>query len=225
MIEVVPSIIPESFDDLYVGMSQVRKIVPRVQLDIANGTYAPSTTWPFSSDEHFAELASEAEGWPFWRDLDIELDMLIAEPEEHLDEWIRTGIIAAIIHIESTREHSKILKNLRMYAVGVGWGVKPSTPNDKLFAIIAAAGAPDFVQVMGSDRIGYHGVELEPRVYAKVREIRERYPELSIAVDIGVSEETAPKLVEAGVTKLVAGSAIFGEEDTRAAVERLRAPI
>jgi len=190
-------------------MSQVKGLVKRVQLDIADGSYALSVTWPYSTNEHFAELVSEEEGMPFWRDLDVELDMLVAEPEHMLDDWIRTGIHAAIIHIESTPEHSKVLENLRTSQVEVGFGVRPNTENQKLFDIIKNVGMPDFVQVMGNDKIGYHGVELDERVFEKVSTIRANFADLPIAVDIGVNEDTAPKLVEVGVTKLVAGSAIW----------------
>lgn len=218
MVEVVPSIIPESFDDLYVYMSQARSHVDRVQIDIADGSYAPSRTWPYSTNEHFAELVSEEEGMPFWRDLDVELDMLIREPEEELDTWVRTGIHAAIIHIESTEKHQEIAKTLSGI-VDIGWGIKPNTQNQELFNVIEVCGMPNFVQVMGNDKIGYHGVELDARVYDKVRAIRKEYPDLTIAVDIGVNEDTAPKLVEAGVTKLVSGTAIFGKEDVGEAIE------
>jgi len=219
MTMVVPAILPDNFDDLYVHMSQVKGLVSRVQIDIANGTYAPSTTWPFSNNEHFRELVSEKEGMPFWRDIDIELDMLITEPERHVDDWIRTGIVAAVIHIESTKDHSQILENLRSYGVEVGWGIKPSTPNEKLFDIIDSLELPNFVQVMGNDNIGYHGVELDERVYAKIEAVRKKYKELPIAVDIGVNDQTAPKLVKAGATKLVSGSAVFGREDVSEAVK------
>ena len=36
-----------------------------------------------------------------------------------------------------------------------------------------------------------------------------KYPDLPIEVDIGVNEETAPKLVKAGTTKLITGSVLF----------------
>lgn len=219
MIHVVPAILPENFEHLETQMGVVKGHVDRVQIDIANGSYAPSTTWPFSNNKQFEELKNGEEGLPFWRELDVELDMLVEYPEKYLGDWLSIGIAAAIIHIESTTKHSHILENVRMSDTELGWGVKPNTPNEKLFRIIEEADQPDFVQIMGNDKIGYHGVELDPRVYEKARAIREKYPELPIAVDIGVNEETAPKLVEAGVTKLVSGSAIFEADDIHEAID------
>jgi pentose-5-phosphate-3-epimerase len=53
----------------------------------------------------------------------------------------------------------------------------------------------DFVQFMGSDTLGRHGVDLDPRVLGKISALRKRYPKSIIGIDIGVNEETAPDLV------------------------------
>ena len=51
--------------------------------------------------------------------------------------------------------------------------------------------------------------------------LRIRYENVIISVDIGVNFETAPKLVEAGVSKLVSGSAIYSSEDIGEAIRKL----
>lgn len=218
MATIVPAILPEDFDDLESHMARVKGLVERVQIDIANSTYAPTTTWPFSLGDHFTELVKEDEGLPFWRELDVELDMLVMKPEQHLDDWLHVGISGAVIHIESTADYGHITEQLREQNVELGWGIVPNTSNDVLFKLIEEFGEPDFVQVMGNDRIGYHGVELDPRVYDKVSMIRDRFNDLPIAVDIGVDKDTAPRLVERGVTKLVSGSAIFDSSDVDEAI-------
>ncbi|GMU73898.1 MAG: ribulose-phosphate 3-epimerase [Candidatus Campbellbacteria bacterium] len=223
MIEVVPAIIPDTYEDITAKAGLVRSSVSRVQLDVADGTYAPSKTWPYNGDDgHMQRLASEDEGLPLWDEINYEVDLLIDEPEKEIDTWIRVGVAAAVVHIESTKAHGDIFKKLKDADIEVGWAITPSTPNEVLFSILEAHGVPDFVQCMGSDDIGYHGVSLDERVYEKIEEIRARYPELPIAVDIGVSEETAPQLVDAGATKLVSGSAIFGSENIKATIERLK---
>jgi ribulose-phosphate 3-epimerase len=75
---------------------------------------------------------------------------------------------------------------------------------------------------MGNDTLGHHGVELDEKVLERIKILREKYPDLPIAIDIGVDQETAPALVEAGVTKLVSGSAIFNTDDIIDTVERFR---
>ncbi len=219
-IEIVPAILPDSFEDLEAKATRVKGLVPRMQIDIANGSYAPTQTWPYTNEGHLARLLSQDEGLPFWEDLSYEVDMLIANPEDVLDQWIDIGVDAVIVHIESTNEYSLILQKARTRGVEVGWALKPSTPNQKLFDVIESTGEmPDFIQVMGNDTIGHSGVELDESVYQKIGGIRAKYPEIPIAVDIGVNEDTAEALVDAGATKLVAGSAIFDAPDVTEAIQ------
>lgn len=218
-VDVVPAIPPESFEDLKSHMVQVKNLVSRVQIDIVDGRYAPRVTWPYTKDEHFEKLVSGEEGLPFWNELDVELDMLIDRPERVIEDWIKVGIIGAIIHIESTDAHVEIVRMLKEAGVEVGFGLKPSTSNERLYELIEAVGGIDFVQCMGSDKIGYSGVALDEAVPDKVYTIRQQYPDMPIAVDIGVNQTTAPILVDAGATKLATTSALFNSIDKKAVID------
>ena len=52
--------------------------------------------------------------------------------------------------------------------------------------------------------------------------ISERHLNCQIEIDGGVKAENAGKLAEAGADILVAGSAVFGKEDRKAAIAALR---
>ena len=75
---------------------------------------------------------------------------------------------------------------------------------------------------MGSDRVGYNGVELDQGVYEKISDFRKVYPAMPIQVDIGVNMETAPLLIKAGATALVSGSTLFGSENIGEAIEKFK---
>ena len=55
--------------------------------------------------------------------------------------------------------------------------------------------------------------------------IRERGLPVEIEVDGGIDAQTAPRVVSAGASILVAGSAIFGHQDRTAAMELIRASV
>lgn len=61
-----------------------------------------------------------------------------------------------------------------------------------------------------------------PSELPKVRSLRDRYPELDIEVDGGLSEKTVGQAAEAGANVIVAGSAVFGAEDPGAVIRGLR---
>lgn len=219
-MEVIPAILPGSFEELNSKLSQVHGLVSTVQIDIVDGIFAPSKTWPYVGDEgEFLKLASEKEGFPYWEELDFEIDLMVREPERVFEQWLSAAATALIFHIESTEKLSEIVRDFNdrygratdpYFGVGLGVALNPSTPLRDIEKYIERV---NFVQCMGSDRIGFQGTPLDPRVFDHIRALRERYPSLIISVDIGVTLESASKLVEAGANKLVAGSAIFRSSD------------
>lgn len=223
MIEVIPAIIPEDFRLLEQEMRAVKGHVPLVQIDVIDGVFAPEPTWPYADSPEtaiFQEIVDQKRGFPMWEDLQFEIDLMVDRPESVIDDWVAAGASAVIVHASSTDKHSDIFAKLAETGTGIGLALKPSDSNEIVDRFIEEI---DFVQLMGSDEIGYHGVELDPLVYQKLEDIRSKYPDLALAVDIGVTFKTAPRLVRSGATRLVSGSAIFESDDIQEAVDRLAA--
>ena len=74
----------------------------------------------------------------------------------------------------------------------------------------------DFVQLMGIREVGRQGQPFAEETFARVKDLRTRYPELEIAVDGGVNEGNIPGLIEAGANRLAPGSAIAKQADPKA---------
>jgi len=236
MTEIIPAILSKNYDDLKNKISLVRKIVPIVQVDICDGIFAPNLTWPFqgtgsegisnaSLDAHFVKILSEEEGMPFWEDIDFELDLMVHDAVQNFDIYTKLSPKRIFFHLEAVgdlRDFKDFLEGIDVYvrdSIQIGVAIKPSTPLEQIFSI---ANNIDCVQFMGNDKISFGGVSLDERVYAKVRELREKYFDMPISVDIGVNENTAPLLVEAGATRLVAGSAIYNADDIIDTIEKFQ---
>lgn len=56
----------------------------------------------------------------------------------------------------------------------------------------------------------------------KVTALRERYPNLNIEVDGGLTVNTVTPAAEAGANVIVAGSAIFGAQDPAEIIKKMR---
>jgi pentose-5-phosphate-3-epimerase len=80
----------------------------------------------------------------------------------------------------------------------------------------------DFVQFMGNDKIGHSGVELDNSVINKIKYFHEKHHSTTIQIDIGVNEETIPKLKEAGVSRFISGSSIFNVPNIKEAITKLQ---
>lgn len=69
---------------------------------------------------------------------------------------------------------------------------------------------------------GFGGQKFMASELPKVRALRDRYPDLLIEVDGGLSEATIDQAAEAGANVIVAGSAVFGAKDPAAVIQALR---
>jgi ribulose-phosphate 3-epimerase len=228
MIEIIASVLPfRTFEELKNKIGSLRGVLPMIQLDFCDGVFVPSQTWPFTSggfdDIDFQRIMNEEIGLPFWDEFDFEFDMMVSDAVENFDTYMKLGPKRFIFHMEAAgdlEEFRNFLEGIDMYIrdmVDIGIAFKPSMPLEQVYALVPHV---DFIQCMGNDKVGFGGVSLDEKVYDRVRTLREKYEDLPIEIDIGVNEETAPRLVQAGATKLITGSVLFGSYDKIGLVER-----
>ncbi len=228
MINIIPAVLPKNYEDMKNKISHVRGIVPVVQIDLCDGAFVPSRTWPFTTggleDENFLKIINEQEGMPFWEDIEFELDMMVMDAVSNFDIYTKLGPKRIIFHIEavgSLDEFKDFLEGMDVYirdAIEIGIAINTTTSVEKIFPLINLV---DFVQCMGIDKIGYQGEGFDERVLEQIKKIKEKYPDLIISVDGGVSYETVEELAIAGAERLIAGSVIFKSDDIRETISEL----
>ena len=79
----------------------------------------------------------------------------------------------------------------------------------------------DFVQFM-TVHPGFQGGEFVKEVVNKIALFRQKYKDIMIMCDGGITPETAPLLVKAGASVLVSGSYVVKSVDVEEAVEKLK---
>jgi ribulose-phosphate 3-epimerase len=218
-IEIIPAILPKDFAEVEEKVGLVRGFVKTVQIDVCDGQFVPSATWPYRKDDDtFKKLLTEAEGLPGWQDLNFEIDMMVNKPEERVDDWVSAGATRIIIHVEAKGDVMAAVEKLEG-RVEIALAINIDTPTSDLEPFKGKISA---IQCMGIDHIGFQGQSFDSKVIEKVKEVRSAFPEIIISVDGGVSLETAPKLIEAGVNRLVVGSAIFNSDNAIDAVQEFK---
>jgi ribulose-phosphate 3-epimerase len=229
MIEIIPAIMPKSFEDLGNKLAHVASHTKTVQLDIMDGKFVRSRSWPYytSDRESFENLLNESDGLPYWDKVDFEFDLMIENPEETIDDWITAGATRIIVHIESTRKLEEIVKKMHarfaydesiVPIIELGLALNIDTPTNLILPHLEDI---QFVQFMGIETIGLQGEPFAERVVDKIRDFHNAHPEVMISVDGGVNFDTAKILVEAGAKRLVSGSAIF-EGDVAGNIEHFK---
>lgn len=205
-MEVVPAIIPQSAAHLRTVIDALNGAAPSIQIDLVDGTYAPSISWPFSGDglnkEALALFAEIAQAHA------VEVDLMVAEPEMYIPGLIASGVSRIAVHLKSTGRLDTILAE----KAGVAIGVAIET-DDRVASLAPYASRIDFVQCMGIATIGLQGQPFDDRVLAQIKEVRATFPNLEVSVDGGVTMFTLSLLKAAGATRFVAGSAIVNAAD------------
>ncbi len=208
--KIIPAILPADYFDLKKHLERVKGVTDYVQIDICNGTYTPSKTWPFTHtpDMYFDKMVSQEEGMPFWEDIDFEIDLMVMNPEEVYEEFIQIGPSRIIFHFETLKDPlafiTKLKEEQQLIEIGVAFSNDTRAIDHKDVIEVA-----DVVQFMGITKIGFQGQPFDERVLEQVREVRELFPDKVIAVDGSVNDDTLPELSDAGVNHFVTGSAFF----------------
>jgi ribulose-phosphate 3-epimerase len=222
-IEIIPALLPENFEHLQDEVNHVADHVKTVQIDVVDGKFAPTTTWPFNGADaqKWQALVNQDEGLPHWEEVDYEIDIMADDQLGTARDWISAGVARVIAHIESLSDESITeFKSLREnFDVELYVSLEPSTPNSVLDEHLDYI---DGVQFMGNDKIGYHGVQLDEKVLDKIRDLRQKRPDLQIGIDIGVNMDTIPELAKAGVNRFASGSLILNSDSPKQTVAEMK---
>lgn len=214
MIELIPAILEKDFDGVRKQLARVRGVAPWVQLDVCDGIFVPSKTWPYG-DFHFKDLISGEEGLPFWQDFNFEIDLMVESPLRVLEEWIAVGAARIIMQVggrDSIPDVRKALNGRAEFVIAVSL-------DDDLSQVDPYIEEGDAIQVMGIASVGLQKQPFDVRSLELLKHFSQRFPGVILSVDGGVNLETAKRLVEAGATRLAIGSALFSAIDTH---ERLQ---
>ena len=195
-VEIIPAILENDFSEIKKKIFQVENYVFWVQIDVVDGIFAPNTTW--NNPKDLAEVKS------FLR---FEIDLMIAEPEKHIDEWITSGASRIFFHAEAAKNPEYIINSAREADIEIGMSINPSTPIDVLYDFVPQIDAVLFLGV----EPGFQGQVFHDEVIDKIKAMRSKFPELPIEVDGGAKIGIVRKLAQAGATRVIVGNAIFGQ--------------
>ncbi len=146
--------------------------------------------------------------------LPIDVHLMIREPERYIDSFIEAGANIITVHAEATPHAHRAMQLIRESGARAGLAVNPLTP---LNVFQDALPYCDLALVMTVNP-GFGGQQFIESSLKRILTLADWREELNpyceIEVDGGISAKTAPLVVEAGATVLVAGTNIFSGIDS-----------
>jgi ribulose-phosphate 3-epimerase len=148
---------------------------------------------------------------------------MIEDPDRYIEAFAEAGAAMLSVHVEVLPHLHRTVHAIKALKVKAGVVINPGTPVGALEEIV---GDVDFVLVM-SVNPGFGGQTFIPRSESKVREVRALLDAAGnpapIEIDGGVDLHNIARLVTAGASIFVAGSAIFNTPDPERATRELKA--
>lgn len=210
-MEIIPAILPKNFAEIEEKVPLVVGVSKIVQIDICDGKFVSTVTWPYwKQDLNFEKILKEERGMPEWEEINYEFDLMIENPnEDDARKWLSAGAERIVLHLESSKDLKPII-DILSGLVEIGIAINQNTNITDLEKYLDKI---QFVQCMGIRKAGFQGQKFELATIEKVKELKKIFSNLKIQVDGGVTLDNAKDMKDAGVDRLVVGSALFGSED------------
>jgi len=196
-IEVVPSILSADPGRLAEQVKEAEAAgADRIQVDVMDGHFVPNLTF----GPLIVEAVRKATSLP------IEAHLMIERPELFLEAFAKAGAGLIEVQVEATKSLYRTVQTIKELGAQAGVAINPATPVDDLREILPYV---DLVNVMTVEP-GFGGQKFIPHSPEKIRRLRSISADVEIEVDGGIDARSAPLVVAAGATVLVAGSSVFG---------------
>jgi len=175
--------------------------VDGIQVDVMDGRFVPNITFGQGMVRALRKVVK----------VTLDVHLMIVEPERYIEEFADAGADRVFVHQEACTHLHRVLHRIRELGREAGVAINPGTSPGVLGEVLDMA---DIIQVMTVNP-GFGGQEFIRSQLGKIRCLRqmldERGFEIPIAVDGGVDTTTAPQVVSAGASVLVAGSSIYND--------------
>jgi ribulose-phosphate 3-epimerase len=212
MIEIAPSILSADFTRLGEQISAVEKGGATVlHVDVMDGRFVPNITIGLPVVKSIAKQTN----------LTIDCHLMIVEPSRYAVEFVKAGANMVSVHVEADPHLHRTLTAIREAGGKAGIAINPATPLVNLEEALPFA---DFVLIM-SVNPGFGGQKFIQTALDKTRRLKqmilERGLQTRIEIDGGIDASNIAEVTQAGAEIIVAGSAVFGNENPSKAVEKL----
>lgn len=184
-----------------------------LHLDVMDGVFVPNISFGFPVLEAVASTCIKP----------LDVHFMIKHPEHYIERTAKLGAMMMNVHYEACVHLHRTIEEIHKTGMKAGVTLNPSTPVCVLEDVIKEV---DMVLLM-SVNPGFGGQKFIENTISKVKRLRKLIVDSDskalIEVDGGVQEDTAPRLVAAGVDVLVSGSHIFKAENPGQIIQDLRA--
>lgn len=212
-IKVSPSILSADFANLESEIKNIAKAgADMIHLDVMDGSFVPNITF---GNEVIKRLRPHS-------NLPFDTHLMINNPDLHVESFAKAGCDIITIHAEATTHLDRSVSLIKSFGVKAGVSIVPSTHEDCLDYVMDEV---DLILVMTVNP-GFGGQKFLSSQLRKIENIRNKIEktgrDIYLEVDGGINDQTVKLATDAGADLLVSGSFIFGSQDYKVAIDKLK---
>ena len=218
-IKIAPSILSADFSAMGEAIKKLELAgADLIHCDVMDGNFVEPITFGWQMIKNIRPLTK----------LTLDAHLMIEHPKTQIKFFADAGADIITVHYKACAKISptyleETLRLIKSYGVKCGAVVNPDVPVENIFPVFPLC---DMVLLM-SVYPGYGGQKFIPEVLDKVKKARQYAisvgrADMDIEIDGGVTAANAGEIRRAGANVLVAGSAVFGAEDMKTAIDNLK---
>ena len=139
----------------------------------------------------------------------FDVHLMVTEPERYVQDFVECGADSITVHAEACEDLERTVERIRDAGVQAGIALKPATPLMEISYLLQQI---DMLLIM-TVQPGFGGQEYIEDSTEKIRQacqlLKDEGAEIPIQVDGGINDQTLPLVLEAGASRIVAGSYLF----------------
>lgn len=199
--QISPSVLSADFSRLG---EQIKSVGERdgevLHLDVMDGHFVPNLTFGPMLVKAMRKMT----------DMVLEAHLMISEPDNYIDDFIRAGADIVLVHPSTCPSVSHSLKHIKALGAKAGLVVNP---DENLSIIEPYLEEMDQLLIM-SVVPGFGGQSFMPEVLNDLPLWRSALDENNILVEIdgGINKTTIGSTLNMGIHRFVAGSAVFNDQ-------------
>lgn len=213
MVKIAPSILSADFARLADEIVRLENAgADWIHVDVMDGHFVPNLTLGAPVVDAIRKVTR----------LPLDVHLMVTNPAEFVDSFAAAGADILTVHVETEPHLHRLIHRIRERGMKPAVALNPATPLGALDEILPEV---DMVLLM-SVNPGFGGQKFIHSSLEKIRRlksiIQQRALSTLIEVDGGINAVNAPQIISGGADALVAGSAVFGSNDLREAIDKLR---
>ena len=204
MKKVLPSILSADFANLERDIKELESIgVDMFHIDVMDGNFVPNISFGFPIIESIRPKTDKV----------FDCHLMIANPENYVEQFCKVGCDMVSFHIEATNHADRVIQVIKNNGKKAGIVLNPQTSIESIKYLLPKL---DYVLIMTVNP-GFGGQKFIPEMLEKIEELaklrEEKNYNFLIEVDGGINTETSKACRDKGADLLVCGSFLFGASD------------